>query len=161
MDFQRKGHYNEKNSITIRVADENDLSEILTLYLQIENDDRILSIDEAKVIYNKMRTYPDYNVYVAEADGVIIGTFSLAIMDNLAHMGAKSGLIEDVVVAPQSQGQGIGRRMMAYAIEICKNKSCYKVCLSSNLKRQDAHKFYENIGFKIHGYSFLTEIENG
>ena len=80
-------------------------------------------------------------------------------MDNLAHMGSKSGLIEDVVVSQALHGQGIGKQMIAFAIQTCKEKSCYKVCLSSNLKRKNAHKFYENIGFKIHGYSFLMELD--
>ena len=142
----------------IRIAEEKDLPEILALYLQIEDDSQVLSIEEAKTIYNKMSSYPDYNIYVAENDGLIIGTFALAIMDNLAHMGGKSGLIEDVVVAQSFQGKGIGKQMMKHAIEICKEKSCYKACLSSNLKRHGAHKFYESIGFKIHGYSFKTEL---
>jgi GNAT superfamily N-acetyltransferase len=143
----------------IRIAEEKDLPEILALYLQVEDDGQILSIGEAKAIYNKMKKYPDYHIYVAEIDGKIVGTFALAIMDNLAHKGSKSGLIEDVVVAQPFQGRGIGKQMMSRAIEICREKSCYKACLSSNLKRHNAHKFYESIGFEIHGYSFLMELK--
>ena len=143
----------------IRIAQEQDLSEVLALYSQVDMDnDQILTINEAKTIYNRMSLYPDYHIYVAEIDGKIVGTFALAIMDNLAHMGSKSGLIEDVVVSQLLRGQGIGKEMMNFAIGLCKEKSCYKVCLSSNLKRKDAHRFYENIGFKIHGYSFLMEM---
>ena len=144
----------------IRIAVDEDLSDILELYSQPDIDNKqVLDINEAKAIFNKMKLYPDYHVYVAEIDGKIVGTFALAIMDNLAHMGSKSGLIEHVVVSQPLQGQGIGKQMMKFAIEICKEKSCYKACLSSNLKRKDAHRFYENIGFKIHGYSFLMELE--
>jgi len=106
-----------------------------------------------------MKSYPDYQVYVAEIDGEIVGTYALAIMDNLAHKGSKSGLIEDVVVSQAYQRQGIGRKMMEYAIETCKGKSCYKVLLSSNLKRENAHSFYNSLGFKKHGYSFTMELE--
>jgi GNAT superfamily N-acetyltransferase len=123
------------------------------------DNNQVLDITEAKMIFDKMKLYPDYHVYVAEIDGIIVGTFALVILDNLAHMGSKSGLIEDVVVAQASHGQGIGKQMMRFAIETCKEKSCYKVCLSSNLKRLNAHKFYEEIGFKIHGYSFSMELE--
>lgn len=48
--------------------------------------------------------------------------------------------------------------MMKYAIEYCKKYGCYKVSLSSNLKREKAHHFYESLGFRIHGYSFLLEL---
>jgi len=144
----------------IRIATHEDLPEILSLYSQLETDDtQVLELEKAKAIFDKMKSYPDYHVYVAEADGVIIGTFALAIMDNLAHMGARSGLIEDVAVSPLLHGQGIGKQMMKFAIEICREKSCYKISLSSNLKRKNAHEFYEGIGFKIHGYSFQMELE--
>ena len=142
----------------IRIANEEDLAEILELYSQIDNE-QVLELDDAKRIFNRMKEYPDYNVYVALVDGVIVGTFALAIMDNLAHMGSKSGLIEDVVVSEQFRGKGIGKQMMAYAVEVCREKQCYKVCLSSNLKRHNAHRFYEKIGFKIHGYSFLVTTQ--
>jgi len=141
----------------IRPANDNDLQSVLELYSQ--DDNQILEINNAKIIFDKMKLYPDYKTYVAEINREIVGTFALAIMDNLAHMGSKSGLIEDVFVLQSFQRQGIGKQMMEFAIEICKNNLCYKVFLSSNLKREKAHKFYENLGFKKHGYSFLMELE--
>jgi GNAT superfamily N-acetyltransferase len=47
---------------------------------------------------------------------------------------------------------------MAYAMDICRAKGCYKLVLSSNQKREDAHRFYEKLGFTKHGYSFLIEF---
>ena len=41
--------------------------------------------------------------------------FALLIMDNLGHLGAPSGLLEDVAVDPERQGEGIGRAMLEYA----------------------------------------------
>ena len=146
--------------MTIRTATENDLPGILSLYSQPDIDDGIvLALDDAKAIFARMNTYPDYTVYVAEMDGNVVGTFALLMMDNLAHMGSKSAIIEDVVVSQSRQKQGIGKQMMQHAIKECKAKSCYKVVLSSNLKRINAHEFYKGLGFKIHGYSFLVELE--
>ncbi|MGE5614204.1 MAG: GNAT family N-acetyltransferase [Bacillota bacterium] len=145
--------------IIIRKAEKKDLPSILLLYSQPDMDNgEVLDIKAAENIFEKMGQYPDYSVYVAELNGNIVGTFALAIMDNLAHMGAPSGLIEDVVVLDSLQGKGIGKCMMNYAIGICRDKGCYKVSLSSNLKRERAHRFYEGIGFKKHGYSFCMEL---
>lgn len=145
--------------ITIREAVAQDISHVLELYRQPDMDNgRSLSIEEATSIYNKMLSYPNYKLYVALCENNIIGTFALAIMDNLAHMGKPSGLIEDVVVRTEWQGKGIGKQMMNYAIELCRRNGCYKAALSSNLKREKAHKFYENLGFTKHGYSFLIEL---
>jgi predicted GNAT family acetyltransferase len=40
----------------------------------------------------------------------------------------------------------------------CKESGCYKLMLSSNIKRDLAHQFYEKLGFKKHGYSFTIEF---
>ena len=149
-----------KDCLLIRTAGEKDLPDVLRLYAQSDMDNgQVLALPDAKIILNRMKSYPDYRVYVAEINGEIVGTYALAIMDNLAHMGSKSGLVEDVVVSQMHQRQGIGKQMMRYAIETCKEKSCYKVCLSSNLRRENAHEFYDSIGFKKHGYSYLMELE--
>jgi GNAT superfamily N-acetyltransferase len=145
--------------VAIREAVIEDLSSIVELYKQPDMDNgEVLSIEQAEVIFKRISAYPNYKIYVAVDDGKIIGTFALAIMDNLAHMGATSGLIEDVVVKTDWQGKGIGKQMMKHAMESCRVQGCYKVALSSNLKREKAHHFYESLGFKKHGYSFLLEL---
>lgn len=102
--------------------------------------------------------YPHYKLYAAVKGGEILGeTFALAVIDNLAHLGTFSGLIKDVVVRADRQGKGIGKKMMAFAMERCKEQGCYKVALSSNLKRVGAHRFYETLGFQCHGISFVVE----
>ena len=145
--------------MVIRPAEKRDLSEILKLYAQLETEgDEVLDIEAAKNIFDKMKSYPDYGLYVTEVEGKIVGTFALAVLDNLAHHGAHSGLVEDVVVSEERRGQGIGRQMMMFAMDLCKQRECYKVALSSNRRRTDAHRFYESLGFEIHGYSFSTEL---
>lgn len=143
----------------IRKAIVTDLPAVLKLYSQkdIDNGD-VLSMDEAEVAFSKFGLYPNYSLYVAEIAGKVVGTFELLIMDNLAHRGKLSGVVEDVVVDVEYRSQGIGRQMMGYAIEVCRENGCYKMTLSSNLKRERAHQFYENLGFKKHGFSFLIEI---
>jgi GNAT superfamily N-acetyltransferase len=44
--------------------------------------------------------------------------------------------------------------MMRRAMDECRQAGCYKLALSSNLKREAAHRFYEGLGFEKHGYSF-------
>jgi GNAT superfamily N-acetyltransferase len=144
--------------IKIRKAVENDLSSILLLYNpDIDNGDT-LDLPSAKNVFNRIMKYPNYNVYVAMIDQDIVGTFELLIMDNLAHHGAKSGLVEDIIVSSHLRDQGIGKQMMKFAMEECKKAGCYKLTLSSNRKRQFAHKFYEGLGFQKHGYSFQIDL---
>lgn len=126
---------------------------ILALYSEI-GDAQVLSPDQATATFGRMKTYPDYHVYVATIDGTIVGTFALLIMDNLAHLGAPSGVVEDVVVSAKRQGQGVGKQLMQFAMERCRARGCYKMALSSHIKREAAHRFYDSLGFERHGYSF-------
>lgn len=140
-------------------ATETDLVSILELYAQQEMDNnKILSVDESLKVFKKMESYPNYSIYVAWIENTIVGTFALLIMDNLAHMGTPSGIVEDVAVSPGYQGQGIGKAMMNFAMKLCQEAGCYKLVLSSNIKRKKAHSFYEELGFKQHGISFIVDF---
>ena len=142
-------------SVLVREAGPDDLAAVLALYAQPDLDDgRVLAHGEALRVFARFALYPDYHLYVAVIGGEVVGTFALLIMDNLAHVGTPSGVVEDVVVSGQHQGRGLGRLMMAFARERCAARGCYKMVLSSNLKRERAHRFYEDIGFEKHGYSF-------
>ena len=124
------------DEIRIREATEADLAGVLLLYAQPELDDgNVLPVDQAARIWKRFPHYPDYTLYVAEMGGEIVGSFALLVMDNLGHLGAPSGIVEDVVVAPHVHGHGIGQAMMRFAAVRCRKRNCYKLMLSSNAKR--------------------------
>ena len=146
-------------TVTIREARDADLPAVLALYAQPGMDDGdVLTPDEARAIWQQFARYPNYRLFVAEdKGGEIVATYALLVMHNLAHRGAPSAIAEDVVVAPGRQGQGIGRQMMAHAVQQARAAGCYKLALSSNAKRVAAHAFYESLGFAQHGLSFVIE----
>jgi GNAT superfamily N-acetyltransferase len=146
--------------IIMREADGSDLHPILSLYGQLGQDDgSVLPLDEAGRLFAKFASYPDYCLHVALMGDRIVGVFALLIMDNLGHMGTPSAILEDVVVAEELRGQGIGKAMMDYANDLCKQKGCYKMTFSSNISREAAHRFYESLGYRKHGYSFYIDYE--
>ena len=149
----------KKMNIKIEEIKKDDLIHVLNLYADEDIDDGdVLSKSEAGKIFDRISSYPNYKIYGAKYNGKIVGTFSLAIMDNIAHRGKSSGIVEDVVVDKHMRSKGIGKIMMEYAIEVCKKHNCYKMSLSSNLKRERAHRFYKSLGFEKHGYSFSIRI---
>jgi GNAT superfamily N-acetyltransferase len=148
-----------KMPITCREASRADLPAVLALYAQPDLDgDQALTLAEAERILGRMARYPDYRLYVAESGGRVVGTYTLAVLDNLCHRGMPSGVVEDVAVDPALHRAGIGRAMMEHALALCRQKGCYKLMLSSNLKRAKAHAFYDSLGFERHGYSFRADL---
>jgi GNAT superfamily N-acetyltransferase len=146
--------------LSFRVVSRADLPAVLALYAQLGQDDgTTLSVSEAEALWEDMEAHPDHRIWVAEEDGVVVGTFSLLRMVNLAHRGAPSAVLEDVVVDASRRGRGVGRAMMLHALAVARSKGCYKLALSSNGRRVDAHRFYESLGFRRHGISLSIDPE--
>ncbi len=90
---------------------------------------------------------PNNELIVAEIDGEVIGTMQLTFIPNIAFQGGKRMLIESVRVDSKLRGQGIGKKFMEFAINRAKEKDCLFVQLTTAADREDAHRFYANLGF--------------
>ena len=143
--------------IIVRPAEPADLPAVLGLYRELDPEDGG-DLAEARAVFDRMTRYPDYALYVAEFEGRVLGTFTLLVMENIAHKASRSAVIEAVAVAGAAQGRGIGRAMMGAALDMAREKGCYKAALSTRMARERAHAFYESLGFKRHGFSFYTEL---
>jgi len=145
-------------SLVIRQADTADLPSVLALYGQLDfNNGNVLSEQAAQDIFAEFARYPSYRLFVATDGSVVVGSYALLVMHNLAHGGMPSAVVEDVVVASDQQGRGIGRQLMTHAKDQARAAGCYKLALSSNRQRHAAHAFYESLGFDQHGLSFVIE----
>lgn len=149
------------STVHIREATPDDLESVLALYAAIEDSPAdVLTLEQAQEVWAQFARYPSYRLWVA-CDGAngdaVVGTYALLVMHNLAHRGAPSAIVEDVVVDPSQQGHGVGRQMMAHAMQQARQAGCYKLALSSNARRTGAHAFYESLGFAQHGLSFVVD----
>jgi GNAT superfamily N-acetyltransferase len=146
-------------SIEIRDAEERDITGVMRILVESGIDGGKSFTDaEAREQYARLRQVPNFRLLVAVVDGEIAGTYALLIMEKLGKRGTPAGVVEDVAVLPSRQGHGIGRAMMEHARAECRRAGCYKLALSSNLRRTGAHRFYDSLGFERHGFSFVTEV---
>jgi GNAT superfamily N-acetyltransferase len=84
---------------------------------------------------------------VAEAEGHVVATATLGIVPNLSYRGRSWAFIESIVVDYPARRKGYGEALVRYAIEEARRAGCYKVSLTSNKRRPEAHRFYEKLGF--------------
>ena len=90
---------------------------------------------------------PNNELIVAELIGEVVGTLQLIFTPSLSYQGGKRCTVESVRVDERFRGQGIGREMMLWAIELARNEGCISMQLTTHGERKDAHRFYENLGF--------------
>jgi len=90
---------------------------------------------------------PYNRLYVAEDQGPIVGTYQVTYIPYLSRGGNERAHIEAVRVASDRRGEGIGRAMMLHALDAAKKRGCLMAQLTSDRTREDAHRFYENLGF--------------
>lgn len=88
------------------------------------------------------------DLLVATLAGEVVGCLQLTMIPCLSRMGATRGQIEGVRVASAHRGRGIGEAMVRDAVERCRQAGCAVVQLTSDVRRVDARRFYERLGFE-------------
>jgi len=91
---------------------------------------------------------PNHELIVAEQNGEVIGTLHLMFLPSVSFQGGLRAQVESVRVDKRFQGQGIGGEMMNWATERAKQRGAHLVQLTTHKTREDAHRFYERLGFK-------------
>jgi GNAT superfamily N-acetyltransferase len=86
-------------------------------------------------------------VLVAELGGEVVGVCQLLVFRHLQTQGGLCAEIESVHVHPDHRGHGIGTSLLREAVARARACGCYRVQLTSNAARPDAHRFYGRLGF--------------
>lgn len=138
-------------SITYRTAVEEDLPAIIALLA----DDGIGKSREAagdltpyRAALAAMNRQPG-NEYILAVDGegAILGCLQYTLIAGLSRGGSLRAQIEGVRVSSSARGQGIGEKLFRHAIDRAAADGATLVQLTSDLRRTDAIRFYERLGF--------------
>jgi GNAT superfamily N-acetyltransferase len=92
----------------------------------------------------------DPHQYLAVAEdetGEVVGTLQLTFTSGLSRMGMTRATVEAVRVRSDQRGNGLGERMLRWAIDEARARGCGVVQLTTDASRVDAHRFYERLGF--------------
>jgi len=106
-----------------------------------------------------LREWPHQEAFVAEADGRLVGLCHVQGVRMLISDGYAE--IQALVVAAACQGRGIGRQLLEHACTWAAARGYERVRLRSSVIREDAHAFYEHLGFAKSkaSYAFERRIE--
>ncbi len=121
--------------------------EWISKWFRIEEKDRVtLSDPHGKIIAH------GGHVYVAQAGDVVVGTAALLKYGDGIYELSK------MAVSPETRGQGVGRKLLAYVIGRARELGAHTVFLGSSKKLANAVHLYES-GIQVlhdhsHAYSF-------
>jgi GNAT superfamily N-acetyltransferase len=99
------------------------------------------------------------DMVVAERDGIVVGMYQLITFRHLQGRGGRCAEIESVHVDSTQRSGGIGRALIADAIDRARAAGCYRIQLTSNKLRPDAHRFYLANGFTASHEGFKLDLD--
>lgn len=139
-------------AIKIRKAASADVTAIVAMLaddaLGAKREDASLPLrDSYRSAFAAIDADPNQLLAVVEQEGEIIGCMQVSFIPGLSRMGMWRGQIESVRIASRIRGGGIGRQMIEWAIERCRERGCGLVQLTTDKSRGDALRFYRSLGF--------------
>ncbi|MGN5377918.1 N-acetyltransferase family protein [Streptomyces lasalocidi] len=143
-------------ALTLRPATRAELPTVLALLADEERvvDPATLVVDEAyEQAFAAIEADPrnEMLVLVEGVDqgdgGRVVGCLQVTYIPGLGKGGAERALIEAVRIRADRRGGGLGRILMERTIERARTRGCALVQLTSNKRREDAHRFYAGLGF--------------
>lgn len=93
---------------------------------------------------NHISKNDNHKVFVIEENNTIIASITLLIEYKFIHGCSIIGHIEDFIIDNEYRNRGLGKMLIQYCIDLCKNNGCYKIILNC---KGELQYFYEKCGF--------------
>ena len=138
------------SSVVVREATEEDIPRIVELFIHgslVEGKEDPTDLTSYQSALAEIAQGPGA-VLVAEVEGELVGVCQLIVFRHLQNRGGRCAEVESVHVHPDQRGHGIGGVLMRAAVQRARELGCYRVQLTSNNGRPEAHRFYERLGFE-------------
>lgn len=97
--------------------------------------------------FGQMQAEGANHLIVGEQDGRVVATYQITFIQGLSQTATRRAQIEAVRVAADLRGQGLGAALMRDAEARARAAGCRLMQLTTNRSREDAHRFYDRLGF--------------
>ena len=132
----------------VREIYENELNEILELYLHLHEDTVPEMSEHLRKTWNTIIQDENHHIIVNIIDGKIVSSCVCVVIPNLTRNVRPYAFIEPVVTHREYRGNGYATQCLDYAKGIAEKENCYKMMLLTGSKKESTIKFYERAGYK-------------
>ena len=94
---------------------------------------------------------------VAEVQGRVVGLVTAHVFPSI-HDTPPAAWLTTLVVDEAHASQGLGRQLCVAAEEWARNRGAVRISVSSGKHRDEAHAFYERIGYQPTGLRLTKKI---
>ena len=98
-----------------------------------------------------------YRTFVAVLDGKVCGMIGTLACPSYEH-NDPGGRILALATLDTMRRRGIGRALISTAEEDFAHRGITRVALNTRLAREDAHRFYESLGYERNGWRFVKHL---
>ncbi len=131
----------------IREANQNDLRQILELYLYLHEKEIPDDNEHLKNTWTQILDDANHHLIVCEIDGRIVSSCVCVIIPNLTRNVRPYAFVENVVTNKDYRGRGYATACLHYAKEIAQKRNCYKMMLLTGSKEESTLNFYKRAGY--------------
>ena len=131
----------------IREIRENELEDLLNLYLHLNAEPVPEMTDHVKETWETIIHDENHHIIVNEIEGKIVSSCVCVIIPNLTRNVRPYALVENVVTHANYRGKGYATECLNYAKAIAQKAGCYKMMLLTGSKRESTLRFYRNAGY--------------
>lgn len=142
-------------NVIIREIEEKDYMSVAVIWREVL--DIPVTDEELNNTYGKMKEDNRYSTYVAEADGKVVGLVTMVTALAIGHPTGYTK-INGLGVLPEYRNMGIGRKLLEQAEQEAVRNGTRYLGLASGLTRENAHKFYEHMGYRKTSYWFRKRV---
>lgn len=131
----------------VREANQNDLDEILQLYLYLHEESVPEDSEHLKNTWDSIIRDPNHHLILCEADGKIVASCVCVIIPNLTRNVRPYAFVENVVTHGDYRKKGYATACLNFAKQIAVENNCYKMMLLTGSKEESTLRFYRNAGY--------------
>ena len=95
-------------------------------------------------------------VWMIDLDGTLAGYIAVLLGYSL-EFGGRFGLLDELFVAANCRGMGLGRQALAFADEQCRARGWQALRLEVGRKNERAQNLYVRAGFHMHDRFLMTK----